>query len=115
MKMRFVKINEANFPLAKLLEVLLKSLHVSLSFHRIRLGEHFLALFPTQAVRLEDVAQQVATHLALIDLFDPTPHFFQAPAVAWQAMFDGFRLAHGRDKLVDLFLAKKGVRPPVLR
>lgn len=112
-EMRFINVNQADFLLANLSKACLKLLNVSGSFLRFRLGEYFLTLFPTQAVGFEDAAQQIATHLALEDLLDPTAHFLQAPPVAGQAMVYGLALAHRLDYLSDLLLGKKGGRPPV--
>lgn len=54
--MGFVNINEAQFSLAELLKVGLKALDVRLAFLWVRLTQQLLALFPTEAIRMEQIA-----------------------------------------------------------
>ena len=65
-------------------------------------------------MRFQDRAQQISTDIALENGFHPAPQFFQGPTIAGQAILDRFVFSYGLDYLLNLFLVKKGGRPPVL-
>lgn len=73
MKMCFVNIDDANFALTKLLKVRLKALNIRLALLRVRFAEQLLTLFPTEAIRFQECAQQISADITLENGFHPAP------------------------------------------
>lgn len=115
MEVRLVDVDQPNLFPTNLGEELLEQLHESRSFGRIGFAEHFLALLPTQTILLQEGVQRIAADDTAKDSFDPLPDLFQAPAMTRYPMRNRCAFLHCLDDLLDLFLGKKGDRPPVRR
>lgn len=59
--------------------------------------------------------QGAAADFTVEDLLDPTAQLLDAPIVSRKAMLYRFAFLYGCYDLGNLFLGKKGVRPPVRR
>ena len=75
MEVCFVDVNEPEFGLTNLLEQGLKFGNESGALVGLGFLEHFLALFPTQPLLLEEGVQCTPAHRAAKDLLDPAAHF----------------------------------------
>ena len=113
MKMRLIDVDQPRSALAHLRIELLEGGHEGGTLGGIRTLEHFLALFPGQIVRVQQLAQRASPHFTGEDLLDPAPQLLQRPVMARQVMLDRRTLFHRGDDLLDLFGRKRGVRPPV--
>lgn len=114
MEVRFVNVEESHFSTAQLTKPCLKFLNVRLPLLWLGLGKQFLTFLPTQAIRFEQHAQQTAAYITFEDHLDPLPEFLQTPAITRQSVVDRCGFADCFDYLVDLFLVKRGERPPLL-
>lgn len=115
MEVRLINVDQSYLLLAHLIKEGLELLNESGPFLRVGLLEHLLTLFPTQTMLSQNDVQGAAADFTMVDLLDPMPHFLGSPIVSRQALVDRFAFLYGRNELVELVLAKKGVRPPVRR
>lgn len=93
----------------------LELLDVGNSFCSVSFLENLLAFLPTQPMLFQHFTQGAAADFTVEDLLDPIAQLLDAPIVSRKAMLYRFAFFYGCCDLGNLFLGKKGGRPPVRR